>query len=79
MGQSSQRRVKIIRKASTTFSAEFKREAVRLLEQGYKEAAQLLDIRRKQLYKWHKEIQAHGETAVYKPNISLAYFFIRNV
>jgi len=54
------------RKARTTFSAEFKREAVRLLEQGHKEAAQLaseLEVRRNQLYKWQKEIHAHGEAA----------------
>jgi transposase-like protein len=31
----------MIRKARTTFSAEFKREAVRLLKQGHKEASQL--------------------------------------
>ncbi len=54
------------RKARTTFSAEFKRGAVRLLEQGHKEAAQLareLGIRRNQLYKWQKEIQVHGVAA----------------
>jgi transposase len=54
------------RQARTTFSAEFKREAVRLFEQGDKEAAQLareLGVRRNQLYKWQKEIHAHGEAA----------------
>ena len=54
------------RKARTTFSAEFKREAVRLFEQGHKEAAQLareLGVRRNQLYKWQNEIQMHGEAA----------------
>ncbi len=54
------------RKVRTTYSAEFKREAVRLLEQGHKETAQLareLGVRRNQLYKWQKEIQAHGEVA----------------
>ncbi len=46
--------MKIYVKARTTFSAEFKREAVRLLEQGNKEAAQLareLGVRRNHLYK----------------------------
>ena len=54
------------RKARTTFNAEFKREVVRLLEQGHKEAAQLareLGIRRNQFYKWQKEIESHGEGA----------------
>jgi len=54
------------RKARTTFSAEFKREAVRLFEQGHREAAQLareLGVRRNQLYKWQNEIQMHGEAA----------------
>lgn len=49
-----------------SFSAEFKREAVRLLEQGDKEAAQLareLGIKRNQLYKWKTEIDAHGDAA----------------
>jgi len=54
------------RQKRTTFSTEFKREAVRLLEQGDKEAAQLareLGIRRNQLYKWKTEIDAHGSSA----------------
>lgn len=54
------------RKIRTTFSAEFKREAVRLFEQGHKDVAQLareLGVRRNQLYKWQKEIEAHGERA----------------
>jgi len=48
------------------FSPEFKREAVRLLEQGDKEAAQLareLGIKRNQLYKWKEEIDTYGEEA----------------
>ena len=48
------------------FSPEFKREAVRLLESGDKEAAQLareLGIKRNQLYKWKDEIDKHGEAA----------------
>lgn len=49
-----------------TFSREFKREAVRMLEQGDKEAAQLareLGIRRNQLYKWKQEIDSYGKAA----------------
>lgn len=53
-------------KPRVTFSAEFKREAVRLLERGGKDAAQLareLGIRRNQLYKWKAEIDGHGDAA----------------
>ncbi|MGR9074284.1 MAG: transposase [Gammaproteobacteria bacterium] len=49
-----------------TFSPEFKREAVCLLENGEKDAAQLareLGIRRIQLYKWKTKIDAHGNDA----------------
>jgi len=49
-----------------TFSPEFKREAVRLLEQGNKEAAQLareLGVKRNQLYKWQMEVQQYGNQA----------------
>ena len=48
------------------FSPEFKSEAVRLLEQGNKEAAQLareLGLKRNQLYKWQKEVQQYGNQA----------------
>jgi transposase len=48
------------------FSPEFRREAVRLLEQGDKESAQLareLGVRRNQLYKWQKEIHQYGDQA----------------
>jgi len=48
------------------FSPEFKREAVRLLEQGNKEAAQLareLGVKRNQLYKWQKEVHQFGNGA----------------
>jgi len=54
------------KKARQVFSIEFKREAVRLLEQGDKESAQLareLGIKRNQLYKWKAEIDRHGEAA----------------
>jgi len=56
----------VSRKPRQTFSPEFKREAVRLLEQGHKESSQLareLGVRRNQLYKWKNEIDQHGETA----------------
>jgi transposase len=49
-----------------TYSAEFKREAVRLLEQGDKEASQLareLGVARNRLYKWKDEIDQHGAAA----------------
>lgn len=49
-----------------TFSREFKIEAVRLLEQGDKESAQLareLGIRRNQLYKWKTEVDRYGKEA----------------
>ena len=54
------------RQTRATFSTEFKCEAVRLLEKGDKEAAQLareLGIRRNQLYKWKAEIDGHGSAA----------------
>ena len=49
-----------------TFSPEFKREAVRLLEQDDKNASQLareLGVKRNQLYKWQNEIHTHGKIA----------------
>jgi transposase len=49
-----------------TFSQAFKVEAVRLLERGEKPAAELareLGVKRNQLYKWQREVQAHGEHA----------------
>ena len=55
------------RKTRTLFSLEFKREAVRLLEPGDKDSAQLareLGVRRNQLYKWQKEINTHSTHAV---------------
>ena len=54
------------KKTRKTFSPEFKREAVRLLEQGGKESAQLareLGVRRNQLYKWQKEVHEYGARA----------------
>jgi len=48
------------------FTAEFKREAVRLMEQGDKPVAQLaieLGIARNRLYKWRDALQVHGSHA----------------
>jgi transposase len=48
------------------YNAEFKREAVRLLESGDKPAAEVaieLGIRRTQLYKWQRELHRKGEAA----------------
>lgn len=45
------------------FSAEFKREAVRLLESGQKPATQLaleLGVARNRLYKWQAQCKANG-------------------
>lgn len=45
------------------FSAEFKREAVRLLELGQKPATQLaleLGVARNRLYKWQAQLKANG-------------------
>ena len=54
------------RKVRSTFSTEFKREAVRLLEQSDKDTSQLareLGVRRNQLYKWKAEMDNHGAKA----------------
>ena len=50
----------------TTYSKEFKLEAVRLLESSNKPAAEVarqLGIRRNQLYKWQETLKAKGEGA----------------
>ena len=52
--------------ARQRFTAEFKREAVRLLERGDKPVAQLaaeLGIARNRLYKWRDALQVHGDHA----------------
>lgn len=52
--------------ASQRFSTEFKREAVRLLEQGDKPVTQLaleLGIARNRLYKWRDALASDGEHA----------------
>jgi transposase len=46
------------------FTAEFKREAVRLLDAGERPASEVTvdpGIRRNQLYKWKAELQRSGE------------------
>ena len=48
------------------FTAEFKREVVRLLERGDKPVTQLateLGVPRNRLYKWRDALQAQGEHA----------------
>ncbi len=49
-----------------TFTPEFKREAVQLLESGSRPASQIareLGIKRNQLYKWQTEVKARGGAA----------------
>ncbi len=49
-----------------TYTREFKREAVRLLEQSDQTTAELaihLGVRRNQLYKWQEEVNKHGVDA----------------
>lgn len=51
-------------KKRPSYTKEFKLEAVRLLEQGQKSAADLareLGIRRNQLYKWQEQVSAQGK------------------
>ena len=53
-------------KQRQTFTAEFKQEAVRLLEQADKPASEIaldLGIRRNQLYKWREQLADKGEQA----------------
>ncbi|WP_082723535.1 transposase [Lysobacter capsici] len=52
--------------ARQQFTAEVKREAVRLLERGDKPTTQLsaeLDVPRNRLYKWRDALHTHGEQA----------------
>jgi len=54
------------KKTRRTFSPDFKREAVKLLERGEKEAAQIareLGIPRNRLYKWKEQLDKHGAEA----------------
>jgi transposase-like protein len=51
-------------KKRQSFTDEFKLEAVRLLEQGNRPAAEVareLGVRRNQLYKWQEELGAKGK------------------
>lgn len=53
-----------------TYTNEFKREAVRLLNAGDKSASDLareLGVRRNQLYKWQKELAEQGAAAFKGP------------
>jgi len=54
------------RKPYKTYTREFKQEAVRLLEESDRPAAELameLGIRRNQLYKWKEQLINKGEKA----------------
>jgi len=54
------------RKAYTTYTKEFKQEAVRLMETLDRPAAEIareLGIRRNMLYKWKEQLDIKGETA----------------
>ncbi len=49
-----------------TFTPDFKREAVQLLESGSRPASQIareLGIKRNQLYKWQSELKTRGAVA----------------
>ena len=53
-----------------SFTAEFKREAVRLLESSKKQPSDLareLGVRRNQLYKWKEQLSRRGEHAFAGP------------
>lgn len=52
----------------TTFSKEFKLQAVELLELGQKNPTELameLGIRRNQLYKWRDQLKLHGKGSAF--------------
>lgn len=54
------------RKPYKVYTKEFKLEAVRLMEQSDKPAADVareLGLRRNQLYKWKEQLEAKGDTA----------------
>ena len=62
-------------KQRQSFSREFKLEAVRLMEEGKKPAAELareLGLRRNQLYKWKEETDKRGGSAFPGPGRHLA-------
>ncbi|MDH3355248.1 MAG: transposase [Chromatiales bacterium] len=54
------------RKPYTTYTREFKQEAVRLMDESDRPASEIaleLGIRRNQLYKWKEQITNKGEKA----------------
>lgn len=54
------------RKPYKTYPKEFKVEAVRMMRESDKPAADIareLGIRRNQLYKWSEQLESHGEKA----------------
>ena len=54
------------RKPYKTYTKEFKAEAVKLMEESDRPAAEIaleLGVRRNQLYKWKEQLQAKGERA----------------
>jgi transposase len=54
------------RKPYKTYTKEFKQEAIRLMEESGRPAAEIaqeLGIRRNQLYKWKEQLQNQGEDA----------------
>ena len=58
-----------------SFTAEFKREAVRLLESSKKQPSDLareLGVRRNQLYKWKEQLSRRGEKAFPGPGRRIA-------
>jgi transposase len=64
-----------MRKQRQSFSREFKLEAVRLMEEGKKPAAELareLGLRRNQLYKWKEKTDKHGGNAFPGPGRRLS-------
>lgn len=54
------------RKPYTTYTKEFKEEAVKLMEKGERPAAEVameLGVRRNQLYKWKAQLEGKGTEA----------------
>ena len=53
-------------KKRTTYTKEFKLEAIKLLEAGDKPGAQIareLGVRRNMLYKWQEQLSSKGDSA----------------
>lgn len=54
------------RKPYKTYTKEFKQEAIRMMEESGRPAAEIameLGIRRNQLYKWKEQLQSQAEQA----------------